>query len=336
MQDLLTHNIIPMMPLRGSSGDLSPLSYITGAIQGKCTIRILSKKHQGVYVDTAFMESKSDPVAIQAKEGLGMTNGTAISAAVGALVLYDTHGLAFLAQILTAMTVEGLHGTTESFHTFFSQTRPHPGQRSPPNLVAEDPNLSFIFKGTDLNIAALTAELGFLAHPMNHMLTAEMGNQSLNSLALVSARYTNTANEVLAQLMAAHMIAVCQALDLRAMHLQFLEPYKPHFFELVAAHFPVDREATPSLDGEAPSSRAVQTPPDLSINHRDGDQSGTPNMTGAHQLPTLLWSRLLLSFDATAGMDSQGRFIEVAMSMHSTLLGHSGIKSADITRVART
>lgn len=111
MQDLLTLNIIPMIPLRGSisaSGDLSPLSYITGAIQGKCTIRILSKKHQAVYADTAFMESKLDPVAIQAKEGLAMTNGTAISAAVGALVLHDTHGLAVLAQILTGHDRRGL------------------------------------------------------------------------------------------------------------------------------------------------------------------------------------------------------------------------------------
>lgn len=39
----------------------------------------------------------------------------------------------------------------------------------PPNLTAEDPNVSFIFKGTDLNIAALAAELGFLANPVNHV-----------------------------------------------------------------------------------------------------------------------------------------------------------------------
>ena len=80
------------------------------------------------------MKSKLDPVEIQAKEGLAMTNGTAISAAVGVLVLYDTHGLAVLAQVLTAMTVEALHGNTELFHPFFSQTRPHPGQVSRPSL----------------------------------------------------------------------------------------------------------------------------------------------------------------------------------------------------------
>ena len=44
------------------------------------------------------------------------------------------------------------------------------------NLIAEDPSISLIFKGTDLNVAALGAELGVLAHPINHVQTAKMGN----------------------------------------------------------------------------------------------------------------------------------------------------------------
>jgi phenylalanine ammonia-lyase len=133
MQDLLNHDIIPMIPLRGSisaSGDLSPLSYICGAIQGKSTIRILSRDNQHVYADTAFAHDNLQPVVLQAKEGLAVTNGTAVSAAVAALALHDTHGLALIAQILTAMSVEALNGTTESFHPFFAQVRPHPGQVS--------------------------------------------------------------------------------------------------------------------------------------------------------------------------------------------------------------
>ena len=40
------------------------------------------------------------------------------------------------------------------------------GRGLPPNLVAEDPSSSYIFKGADLNIAALQSELGFLASPV--------------------------------------------------------------------------------------------------------------------------------------------------------------------------
>ncbi|RAL62730.1 hypothetical protein DID88_004573 [Monilinia fructigena] len=164
MQDLLTHDIIPMIPLRGSisaSGGLSPLSYIGGAIQGKASIRIMSRD-QPEYASQAFAKYGLEPVVLEAKEALAIVNGTAVSAASGAIVLHDTHGLALFSQILTAMSVEALRGTS----------------------------LSYIFKGIDINIAALTSELGFLSNPVNHVQTAEMGNQSLNSLALISARYT--------------------------------------------------------------------------------------------------------------------------------------------------
>lgn len=131
MQDLLTHNIIPMIPLRGSisaSGDLSPLSYVGGAIQGKSTIRIISQIERSLYADEAFTKYNLNPVVLGAKEGLAIVNGTAISAATAAMVLHDTNGLALFSQILTAMSVEALKGSTESFDPFFAEVRPHPGQ----------------------------------------------------------------------------------------------------------------------------------------------------------------------------------------------------------------
>jgi phenylalanine ammonia-lyase len=146
MQDLLKHDLIPMIPLRGSisaSGDLSPLSYICGAIQGKSTIRILSKGGQDLYADTALATAGLAPVTLQAKEGLAMTNGTTVSAAAAAIALHDTNALALMAQILTAMSVEALLGTAESFSPFFAEIRPHPGQVSSHNL-ARSGNLSLM------------------------------------------------------------------------------------------------------------------------------------------------------------------------------------------------
>ncbi|KAI1086997.1 phenylalanine and histidine ammonia-lyase [Rostrohypoxylon terebratum] len=357
-----------------ASGDLSPLSYICGAIQGKSSIRILSKDNQQLYADSALSNHDLEPLTLQAKEGLAMTNGTTISAAVGALALHDAHGLAIFAQILTAMSVEALHGTVESFHPFFSEIRPHPGQwigpiledlvlahqqisvecnsvsdnplvtsegeflhggnfqakavtsameklrqglqgigrmlfsqctelinpvtsrGLPPNLVVEDPSISLIFKGTDLNTAALVAELGFLANPVNHVQTAEMGNQSLNSLALISARYTHTAVEVLSQLMAAHLIAVCQALDLRAMHVQFLESYRPQFHNIKAPNGPI--------------------------------RSSGNNPEALDELSELLWSRILVSFDTTTSMDAEERFIAIVKSLRPVLLDHTSLNKA--------
>lgn len=109
-----------MIPLRGSisaSGDLSPLSYIGSSIQGKPSTRLLSRNyHEHVYADTAFAAKTLEPVTLRAMEGLAIVNGTAVSAAIRALALHDTHGLAVLAQMLTAMSVEALTGSAESFH----------------------------------------------------------------------------------------------------------------------------------------------------------------------------------------------------------------------------
>lgn len=104
----------------------------------------------------------------------------------------------------------------------------------PPNLAVEEPSESFIFKGTDILIASLLSELGFLSNPVaSHVQTAEMGNQSVNSLALISARYTLDALDILSQLAAAHLVAVCQALDLRALHTRFLASLELDFGTLL-------------------------------------------------------------------------------------------------------
>lgn len=157
----------------------------------------------------------------------------------------DLHGGNFQAKAVTSAMEKARQGIQGIGRIIFSQCteiiHPATNRRLPPILVAEDPSSSHIFKGTDLNVAALAAELGFLASPVNHVQTAEMGNQSLNSLALISARCTNTANQVLSRLMAAHLIALCQALDLRAMHVQFLDHNQADFFQLVARYYELGR-----------------------------------------------------------------------------------------------
>ncbi|KAL8776087.1 MAG: hypothetical protein Q9194_003386 [Teloschistes cf. exilis] len=361
MCDLLNLGITPQVPLRGSisaSGDLSPLSYLSGAIQGKSTINVWTRSLEGgstlVTAAQALADNGLSRVDLGPKEGLAIVNGTAISAGAAALAMHEAHHLVVLAQVMTAMSVEALCGTDESFDPLFAKVRPHPGQieasnnilhflrdsklicrhqsrddalrqdrysirtaaqwigpaledlalahhqivieinsvtdnplidasnnrslhggnfqarsltsatektRSaiqtigrmlftqctelinpatsqglPPNLVADEPSSSFVMKAVDLMVAALQSELGFLANPVgSHVQTAEMGNQALNSLALISARYTHTAVDVLSQLAAAHLLALCQALDLRAMMRRFLEQVKPGFVEKTMA-----------------------------------------------------------------------------------------------------
>ena len=286
------------------------------------------------------------PITYAPKEALGLLNGTAFSASVGALAVYEASMQCLLTQATTAMAVEAMVATDASFAPFIhEECRPHPGQIEsaatildmlqgsklaqhmadeklqllsnemegslrqdryplrtspqwigpqvedilhatntivqelnsttdnplidvkgdhvahggnfqamavtnamekirlsihhfgkltfqqqtelinpamnrglPANLAATDPSLNFHAKGIDIALAAVTAELGYLANPVStHVQAAEMSNQAVNSLALISARYTIQAIETLSMLQAWSIYNLCQAFDLRAL-----------------------------------------------------------------------------------------------------------------------
>ena len=97
----------------------------------------------------------------------------------------------------------------------------------PPNLSFDDPSLSFAFKGVEINMAAYMSELAFLANPVSsHVQSAEMGNQSVNSVALISTRYTMDAVELVSLMGAAHLYTLCQAVDLQAMRAEYMTSIK--------------------------------------------------------------------------------------------------------------
>ncbi|KAF2228551.1 Phenylalanine/histidine ammonia-lyase [Viridothelium virens] len=349
LRDLLNKDVVPRIPVRGSisaSGDLSALAWISALMEGKTSAtaftgpRDVERARRVTRADIALSEAGIAPISLHAKEGLAIVNGTAVSAGVAALAAHESLQLAALSQLLTAMSVEALRGSDESFEPFIARVRAHPGQIDsarnitafltgsrllnrhdsqdmatlrqdryslrtasqwigpvledfglaydqltielnsvtdnplvevetgrvlhggnfqaravtsaveklrqglqsigrmlftqcteminpatswglPPNLCSDDANDSFLFKGLDVVVAGLTSELGFLANPVgSHVQTAEMGNQALNSLALVSARYTLEAVDVLSQIASAHLLALCQALDLRTIEIE--------------------------------------------------------------------------------------------------------------------
>ena len=156
----------------------------------------------------------------------------------------------------------------------------------PPNLVGEDPNASAIFQALDVHIAALQSELGFLSAPVNHVQTAEMGNQALNSLAFISARYTHISVNILAEMAAVHLLALCQAVDLRALTCQFLDSYRPRFASLVAERFKF------------------------------------PDAGSVKEVESFLWLELIKSFKNTASMGDNQRFKSIVGDLRSSFIVH--------------
>jgi phenylalanine ammonia-lyase len=117
-----------------STPDLSPLSYIAGTLIGNPSILAFSGPRsfgprQILPSPIALKAHDITPIPLQSKEHLGILNGTAFSASVGALVMDGATSMAVMGCVCTAMGCEALEGTRGSFDKFIhGVARPHPGQ----------------------------------------------------------------------------------------------------------------------------------------------------------------------------------------------------------------
>lgn len=101
------------------------------------------------------------------------------------------------------------------------------------NATAQE---NFTMKGIDINMSAYMSELAALAHPIStHVMSAEMHNQGINSLALISARRTLDAVDLLAHMSACHLYVSCQAAEIRATHVRFLSTLRTKMEDFTAS-----------------------------------------------------------------------------------------------------
>jgi histidine ammonia-lyase len=126
--DLLNAGITPAVPSRGSvgaSGDLAQLAHCALALLGEGAV--LSDEGTEPAAD-ALSRAGIEPVALEAKEGIALINGTDGMLALAVLAHHDAARLLTTADLAAAMTVEGALGTDRPFAEDLQALRPHPGQ----------------------------------------------------------------------------------------------------------------------------------------------------------------------------------------------------------------
>jgi histidine ammonia-lyase len=128
MIDLVNADITPIVPEYGSlgaSGDLAPLAHGALALLGEGDVR-----HDGRIrpAAEALAAAGLAPIDLAEKEGLAVTNGTDAILGMLCLAVDDARRILRQADMVTAMTVEGLLATDAPFADDLQALRPQPGQ----------------------------------------------------------------------------------------------------------------------------------------------------------------------------------------------------------------
>src|SRR5690349_9877355 len=124
---LLNHDILPLVPERGScgaSGDLVPLSYVGRALVGETEVLYEGATREASDV---LAELGLEPLELEAKEGLALTNGTSFMSGFAVLAAHDARELAFTVDLCTAMASQALLGNHGHFNAFLFEAKAHPG-----------------------------------------------------------------------------------------------------------------------------------------------------------------------------------------------------------------
>lgn len=126
--DMLNAGVHPIIPEKGSlgaSGDLAPLAHMVLVMLGEGEAEYRGVRMSGA----AAMEQAGIPVvALAAKEGLALINGTQVMTSIGALAVSDAAELCKLADVAAAMTCEAQLGIKKAYDPKVHALRPHPGQ----------------------------------------------------------------------------------------------------------------------------------------------------------------------------------------------------------------
>ncbi|UJR12824.1 hypothetical protein I4U23_016998 [Adineta vaga] len=131
---IFNKSCVPEIPCQGSvgaSGDLAPLAHLSAALMG--TGRMWSPTTGWGNAKDVLERNGLTPIVYKPKEGLAMINGTQFITALGAEAIERAVSLARQADVIAALSVEGLRGTVRAFHPGIHSSRPYVGQ----NLVAQ-------------------------------------------------------------------------------------------------------------------------------------------------------------------------------------------------------
>uniref|UniRef100_A0A8C0LHA0 Histidine ammonia-lyase n=1 Tax=Canis lupus dingo TaxID=286419 RepID=A0A8C0LHA0_CANLU len=127
--EVFNASCLPYVPEKGTvgaSGDLAPLSHLALGLIGEG--KMWSPKSGWADAKYVLEAHGLKPVVLKPKEGLALINGTQMITSLGCEAVERASAIARQADIVAALTLEVLKGTTKAFDTDIHAVRPHRGQ----------------------------------------------------------------------------------------------------------------------------------------------------------------------------------------------------------------
>ena len=128
LQRLLETDILPVIPEKGSvgaSGDLAPLAHMSAALLGVGEMRAGGETIPAM---EGLKRAGLEPIALRAKEGLALINGTQASTALALKGLVLARRVFEAALVAGAMSVDAALGSDTPFDARIHAARGQPGQ----------------------------------------------------------------------------------------------------------------------------------------------------------------------------------------------------------------
>ncbi len=118
------HPCIPSQGSVGASGDLAPLAHLAAALIGEGEAEMGGVRAP---VSTHLATLGLPPLALAAKEGLALTNGTQLMASLGLVAWHQARAQLQAAAFVAALTFQALGGISSAYDQDLLAARPHHG-----------------------------------------------------------------------------------------------------------------------------------------------------------------------------------------------------------------
>jgi histidine ammonia-lyase len=140
------HPVVPRIGSLGASGDLAPLAHLALVLIGEGEAVCQGEWMEG---GAALERAGLRPLVLQAKEGLALLNGTALSTARAVFAIRRAENLLQVADVAGALSLEALRGIDLAFDPRIHAVRGYPHQIASAAFLRQLIEGSTFIRGTD-------------------------------------------------------------------------------------------------------------------------------------------------------------------------------------------